>query len=142
MLIDCINVKYRNSIENPLNEVENEVLDYLMAQGYSLEIIGAYYFKEMVVSIISKILNFSSLDGEEMNNLIDSINSPYSQFYFDLARNKHDIGITTYNQYIRQALSLKENENTGLKAYQLALEIISDRDKKNNMSPIVRKLEQ
>lgn len=129
-------------MENNLNEIDIEVLDYLKELGYSIDVIGIYYFKEMIVSIIEKISSFSSLEGEEMQNLLNSIKEPYSQFYFDLSRNRHDVGITTYNEYIRQALSFEENENTGLKAYQIALKIIQNRGIEINIVPFVRKLEQ
>ena len=142
MLLNCINVNYRNSKENTLNEVDMEAIDYLKKLGYSMEVIGVYYFKEMIVSIIDKILSFSSFEGEEMQKLFDSIDSPYSQFYFDLSRNKYDVGITTFNESIRQALSFEENENTGLKAYQIALQILQNRGVEINIVPFVRKLEQ
>lgn len=142
MLLDCINLKYRNSIENNLNELDIEVLTYLENMGYSMDIRGTLYFKDMIVSIIENILSFSSLYGKEMKELLENIRNPYSQFYLDLARNKNDLGINTFNQFIRQAIELNEEELTGLRAYQVALEILRNRGIDINIEPIIRKLDK
>ena len=142
MLLDCINLKYRNSIENNLNELDIEVLTYLENMGYSMDIRGTIYFKDMIVSIIENILSFSSLYGKEMKELLENIRNPYSQFYLDLARNKNDLGINTFNQFIRQAIELNEEELTGLRAYQVALEILRNRGIDINIEPIIRKLDK
>lgn len=140
MFLDCIN--YRNFKENLLSNIDIEVLDYLKSMGYSEEMKGTILFKEMIVSIIEKLLSFSSIDEYEMQELFESIQMPYSQFYFDLSRNRYDIGITTYNEYIKDAISLNEDEIPGLKAYQIALEILRNRGIEINIVPLVRKLEQ
>jgi len=142
MLLDCINLKYRNSLENNLNELDIEVLTYLENMGYSMDIRGTLYFKDMIVSIIENILSFSSLYGKEMKELLENIRNPYSQFYLDLARNKNDLGINTFNQFIRQAIELNEEELTGLRAYQVALEILRNRGIDINIEPIIRKLDK
>lgn len=142
MLLDCINLKYRNSLENNLNELDIEVLTYLENMGYSMDIKGTIYFKDMIVSIIENILSFSSLYGKEMKELLENIRNPYSQFYLDLARNKNDLGINTFNQFIRQAIELNEEELTGLRAYQVALEILRNRGIDINIEPIIRKLDK
>ena len=81
------------------------------------------------------------LTGEEMQALLVDINNPYSQFYLDVARNKHDLGINTFNQYIRQAININEEEITGLKAYQIALDILQNRGLDLEINNLVRKLE-
>lgn len=142
MFLDCININYRNSIESSLSDIDIEVNTYLENMGYSMELKGTEFFREMIVSIVEKVLNFSEMNGEEMQQLLESIRMPYSQFYFDLSRNRHDIGITSYNEYIRKAISLNENETTGLRAYQIAQEILLNRGIETNIVPFVRKLEQ
>lgn len=138
MILECINNKYNNSRESNFNEIDNEVIKYLTTLGYSVDIIGVSYFKDMIISIIEKILSFNSV--EEIKSLFEEIENPYSQFYFDLARNKYDMGITTYNEYIRKSFSFQENENTGLKAYQFALKILQGKNIEINLIPFVRKL--
>ena len=142
MLLDCVNVKYRNSLENTLNELDIEVLTYLENSGYSMDLMGTYYFKDMVITIMEKIVSFSSLDGEEYNNLMNEINNPYSQFYLDLARNRYDLGINTFNEYIRKAINLDEKEITGLKAYQIALDILQNRELEVETKGFTRKLDK
>lgn len=107
-----------------------------------MDIKGTIYFKDMIVSIIENILSFSSLYGKEMKELLENIRNPYSQFYLDLARNKNDLGINTFNQFIRQAIELNEEELTGLRAYQVALEILRNRGIDINIEPIIRKLDK
>lgn len=141
MLLDCINLKYRNSLENNLNELDIEVLTYLENMGCSTDVRGTYYFKDMIISIIEKLLRFSSLSGEEIQELMIELNNPYSQFYLDLARNKHDLGINTFNQYIRQATSINDEEVTGLRAYQIAVDILQNRGIYIEPNAFTRKLE-
>ena len=55
------------------------------------------------------------------------LNNPYSQFYLDIARYKYDLGINTFNEYIRQATGICEEEITGLRAHKIAVDILQNR---------------
>ena len=139
MLLDCINFNYHNLKQQTLNELDFEILSYLENKGYSLEVRGIYLFKEMIMLIMENLLNSTD---EEKDILQENINNPYSQFYLDLARNKNDIGINTYNEYIRQAINLNKDEVTGLKAYQIALDILQNKGLYLEPEQLTRKLEK
>lgn len=145
--LDCINVKYRNALNEQkekdyLEESETavEVYHYLLSLGYCPKLKGMIFFKEMIVSIIYKISNMESLDGEDMQDLLTQINSPYSQFYLDLSRNRYDIGVKTYHEYLSTNLALDENEIAGPKAFDIAIKILQNRGLEINIRPMVLSL--
>lgn len=141
-MINCVNVKYHNAMESLLSDVEIEVLDYLQAIGYSTELRGTYYFKDLIVSIIETILNISMLETKQMEELLENIKNPYSQFYLDLVRKKYDFGISSFNSFIRQDICLDEDEIIGLKAYEIAVKILQNRGTEINIIPLKLKLEK
>lgn len=145
--LDCVNAKYRNTINMPKEEdfladgeTAVEVYHYLLSLGYCPKLKGIIFFKEMIVSIIYKITNMKSLDGEEMQELLAQINSPYSQFYLDLSRNRYDIGVKTYHEYLTTSLALNENELAGPKAFDIAVKILQNRGLEINIRPMVLSL--
>lgn len=145
--LDCVNAKYRNTINMPQEEdflaegeTAVEVYHYLLSLGYCPKLKGIIFFKEMIVSIIYKITNMKSLDGEEMQELLAQINSPYSQFYLDLSRNRYDIGVKTYHEYLTTSLALNENELAGPKAFDIAVKILQNRGLEINIRPMVLSL--
>lgn len=145
--LDCVNAKYRNSINKQQEEdfladgeTAVEVYHYLLSLGYCPKLKGIIFFKEMIVSIIYKILNMKSLDGEDMQELLAQINSPYSQFYLDLSRNRYDIGIKTYHEYLTTTLMLNENELAGPKAFDIAIKILQNKGLEINIRPMVLSL--
>ncbi len=145
--LDCVNAKYRNSINKQQEEdfladgeTAVEVYHYLLSLGYCPKLKGIIFFKEMIVSIIYKILNMKSLDGEEMQELLAQMNSPYSQFYLDLSRNRYDIGVKTYHEYLTTTLMLNENELAGQKALSIAIKILKNRGLIINHEPLILSL--
>lgn len=145
--LDCVNAKYRNTINMPKEEdfladgeTAVEVYHYLLSLGYCPKLKGIIFFKEMIVSIIYKITNMKSLDGEEMQELLAQINSPYSQFYLDLSRNRYDIGVKTYHEYLTTSLALNENELAGPKAFDIAVKILQNRGLEINFRQMVLSL--
>lgn len=145
--LDCVNAKYRNTINMPKEEdfladgeTAVEVYHYLLSLGYCPKLKGIIFFKEMIVSIIYKITNMKSLDGEEMQELLAQINSPYSQFYLDLSRNRYDIGVKTYHEYLTTSLALNENELAGPKAFDISVKILQNRGLEINIRPMVLSL--
>ena len=145
--LDCVNAKYRNELIKTYNldspeetDLAIEVYDYLLRLGYCPKHKGVIFFNEMIVSIISQISAIQELQGEEMEKLLCQIYSPYSQFYLDLSRNKYDIGVTTYHEYIREALQLEETEMAGPKAFAIAVQLLRSKGLEINIEPLVLKL--
>ena len=47
----------------------------------------------------------------DRTQLLDELRSPFSQFYFDIARNELDVGVKTFHSYIEHALESVQYEN-------------------------------
>ena len=101
--IDLDNYK-KNQIESFSEKriQEMEVLILLEKLGYSMEEIGTYLYKNMIIKIADSLNN--KLTKKEFDDLLDQITNHYSQFYLDLARNDLDMGIKTFHSIIEKAI--------------------------------------
>ena len=84
---------------------EMEILSILDRLTFPMDEVGTYFYKDVIV----KAKRY--LDGEDdfglpisSDELLQELRSPYSQFYFDLARNDLDIGLKTFHSNIEHAL--------------------------------------
>ena len=84
---------------------EMEILSILDRLSFPMDEVGTYFYKD----VIAKAKRY--LDGEDdfcrpisSDELLQELKSPYSQFYFDLARNDLDIGLKTFHSNIEHAL--------------------------------------
>lgn len=101
-----------------------EILSNLEKLSFPMEEVGTYFFKDMIV----KAMRY--LDGTDdfgnpisQSELLQELKSPFSQFYFDLARNELDIGLKTFHSHIEHAL---ESVDYGKADTTLLLEIYSN----------------
>lgn len=83
-------------------ELDIRVLSLLESLGFSMHQAGTYLFKELIIKIIL-ILSHGGKDTRRQ--LEESLNEPYSAFYFDLAQNDLDLGIKSFFGFINEALS-------------------------------------
>lgn len=90
---------------------ELEVIAILEEMGFSLDYIGTYFYKELIMAILNQLkgvpVRFEVLSEEE---LTEQLNNPFSQFYFDIARNDLDIGIKTFHAAISKAIEEIDND--------------------------------
>ena len=86
-------------------ELEMKTLSLLEQIGFSMNDIGTYLYKNMVVEVAKRLRKISNDDELEREKLLLYIRSPYSQFYVDVARNDLDMGIKTFHEYVDVALS-------------------------------------
>lgn len=119
---------YESIPEDRLQQME--VLSILEKLNFPMNEIGTYFFKDMIV----KALRY--LDGSDdfghyisQDTLLQELKSPYSQFYFDLARNEKDIGVKTFHACIEDSL---ENINYNKADATLLYEIYSNFSKNGN----------
>lgn len=140
MFTDCINLKYQEEAKDTLLKkiISTEAANLLIEANYDFEIKGVSLFKELVEEIAYRII--TDFDGG--NELLESIQCPLSQFYMDLSRNRHDIGIKSYHQFIKLGMNFNEEDITGLKAYDFALIILQNRGMEINDQVLVRRKKQ
>lgn len=100
---------YGNNYEELLSGMpaqDVEVLDILFKLGFPKDERGTYCYKDMIVQAIHHLDGFDVRhDPISEDELLKQMQSKYSQFYFDIARNDLDIGIKTFHTYINHALS-------------------------------------
>jgi len=114
------------------DKLRYEIFELLEKMGLSFDSLGFYYYKDVIVRIIKR-LEWLDTDGyyfvlgeidssllkdltqEEINICVNSdlnryleflkeeLINPYSQFYFDIARNDNDIATKTMHNYINKS---------------------------------------
>lgn len=100
---------YNTGLTETLSEVqlkEMEVLDTLLRLGFPANEEGTYLYKDMIMKAIQWLDGFD--DRKEPiseSQLLQQMQTKYSQFYVDVARNDLDMGIKTFHTYINHALS-------------------------------------
>ena len=76
---------------------EMNVLYLLELLGFPMDETGTFLYKEMIVEASRELKN----SGVAEKKMIKSaMANPYSQFYFNIARNNLDIGIKTFHQFV------------------------------------------
>lgn len=90
--------------------LEMETLSILEQLGYPMNHIGTYLYKNMIIKVANHLeLIIDKNDYEdECKKLISQIETPFSQFYVDVARNDLDIGVKSFHQNVTKAV---ENVN-------------------------------
>lgn len=100
--------KFKSGSLDELSEerlVQMEILAMLEKLSFPMDSLGTYLYKD----VICKTMHY--LDGKDnwgraINEaeLLQELKNPYSQFYFDLARNELDIGLKTFHSHIEYTL--------------------------------------
>ncbi len=100
--------KYYNGAEDALSErelLELKVLDILFKLGFPREKDGTYLFQDVIIKAIHYLDGFDDFNhpiSEE--ELLKQMQTKYSQFYFEIARNEMDMGVKTFHSYISRAI--------------------------------------
>lgn len=92
---------------------EMEIIELLESLGYPLEETGTYLYKSLIISVLNYLRGYPvrlEVLGEE--ELKEQLTSPYSQLYFDIARNDMDLGIKTFHALIIRATMKVDKSNT------------------------------
>lgn len=140
----------------PLPDAEQKEIDILRVLeelGYSPEETGTYFYKEVIVEAKEKLQEIHT--EEEYINLINEMGNNYSQFYFDIARNGHDIGLKTfhncinlsYQNRIQRPMNVNlaqkigiENFNTDYKSEAILIANYMLSKESTNVKPAVKKI--
>lgn len=96
---------------------EMNILYLLELLGFSKNETGTFLYKEMIVEASNELKN---AEKEEKQMIKSAMTYPYSQFYFNIARNNLDMGIKTFHQFV--SLSY-ENRTTNRVKPQIARRI-------------------
>lgn len=120
------------------DKLKYEILGILEKNGFSADGLGIYYYKDVIVRIIKRLEWLDSdgyyfILGQIDSKLIDNMSSneleqfiqmnlnkylellkgelknPYSQFYFDIARNDNDISTKVFHSYIVKSFECLSN---------------------------------
>lgn len=97
---------------------EMKILVLLEKLGYSLNEIGTYLYKHMILKIV-KYLNkdITSQNITEYKKLLLDLKDCYSNFYLETARFDLDMGIKTFHQNVIEAISKIDYDKIDLEVY-------------------------
>ena len=89
-----------------------EVLSVLDGLSFPMNEVGTYFFKDVIIKTIRYLDGTDDFGNSiDRTQLLDELRSPFSQFYFDIARNELDVGVKTFHSYIEHALESVQYEN-------------------------------
>lgn len=104
----CDYFKYQTgSLENVSEErmQEMEVLKILEGLGFPTQEVGTYLFKDMIMKAARELDGYDAFGNPiTPEGLLEQMQSPFSQFYVDVARNDLDMGIKTFHSHIERTL--------------------------------------
>lgn len=103
---DYANYKVGSSESFSKDRLEQlEILSVLDKLSFPMNEAGTYFFKDVIVKA-KRYLDGTDDFGHPISDseLLQELKSPFSQFYFDIARNELDIGLKTFHSYIEHAL--------------------------------------
>ncbi len=130
---------YKNGKSNIIaigeGKKELEILEFLDNLGFPINEVGTYYYKDLIIRILA-LLD----EGISVEEISQALEEPYSQLYFDVARNELDVGIKSYNGIINLAFEgidiskanpdllkiIVEKMNDAISNYQLPLIIAQE----------------
>ena len=123
--------------EETLNNMK--ILDLLQRLGYSMEELGTYLLKDVIVEVYNYIQDKNgNKNMDRCSSIMAELNNPFSNFYLHIAREWKELGIKPFHLFIKKAqdtidyksidkeLSRKiygnnlENSNYGIHAFQVA----------------------
>jgi DNA-binding transcriptional MerR regulator len=100
--------RYKDDKRIVNNEPIDELSDYQIKEiktisilerlGFSLDEVGTYLYKELIMNVFSDIDKCGT-------NLKDELNNRYSSYYQQIAREYYEMGVTTFHNYIVSAIN-------------------------------------
>lgn len=136
-------IKYKNgclNVKSSEAKLKFEILNLLEEMGFSINKLGTYFYKDVIINIIKKLEILQSEENDTKNYEVDlnkELVNPYSQFYFDLARNDYDIGTKTFHIYIQHSFSCLD---TSKEKHYLLLNLINENEKQINCGELALKI--
>ncbi len=83
-----------------------KILSLLDNLGYPMDELGTYLYKELIENIIERIKNVNTFEEiKECREYLKDLRKEYSQTYHSIAREDLELGISSFHEYIREALS-------------------------------------
>lgn len=123
-------MEYKELSDYDINkELEGKILTLLRDLGYPTSTIGLYYYKDLIVKACNLKLN--GISDERLYKLLEY---PYSQFYFDIARNEHDIGIKNFNSIVYSCLNNRKKSKCTDK---LAIKVMKKLPEESNLGDCI-----
>lgn len=92
--------------------VEMQVLDTLSKLHFPMEADGTFLYKAMIIKAMKQLDGFDGF-GEAISEdeLLNQMQSRYSQFYLDTARYDLDLGIKTFHAFVEAAFNYVDYSN-------------------------------
>lgn len=114
--------KAGNTNKNIKYDIEEmRILSVLENLGFPMNEDGTYLYKNMILKIKNYLCEvLAKGDNVELKGYLLKIKEKYSQFYFDVARNDMDMGISTYHNFVAQAVSMIDFDKADL-GYKMTL---------------------
>lgn len=87
-------------------EIEMKIFDTLIELGFSIENIGTFFYKELIMEI-SRTLNCKNVYGIEFCNeetIKEMLNNRYSSIYIEIAKFYLEISCDTFHNRIKDAV--------------------------------------
>lgn len=118
---DFMVAKYKDCKEGritPLDLTEEEqkeinTLSILENLGYPMTETGTYFYKNVIIRAMDELQQIKT--EQDYVDLMSTMANNYSQFYFDIARNEYDIGLTTFHSCIHMVNQHKNNHQANEK---------------------------
>lgn len=112
-------------------EIKNmEVLWVLDKLGYSLDELGTYLYKDVIIKISNRLNSASNKDiMAEYKKLKSELSNAFSVFYLHAARDDKQIGVKSFHLYIEKAIN---NINEKAIDKELSMEIYGNNPRELN----------
>lgn len=96
-------IDYKTGVKTDYNSedmLDINILSLLEENGFLMNKLGTYLYKDIIKSIIKEL----SKENSSKEILINQLDNPYSQFYFNISRNEKDMGLKTFHAYIQESI--------------------------------------
>lgn len=134
-------------------ELKFNILSLLEEMGFSINRLGTYFYRDIVFKLVKELkwldgdsyifivnqIRNNNMNGDDVviedvlrqhkEKLLKELVEPYSQFYFDIARNDNDIGTKTFHAYIQNSFEKLDREK---EKYGLLIEFANNNGNKLN----------
>lgn len=91
-------------IDSNNKELQITILMYLKKLGFNIKEEGTLLFMQTLSMLINEIREASKESPDALQNLYEQVEYPFSQFYFNIARNLHSMGVKSYHNLIRLSI--------------------------------------
>lgn len=111
---DLAVLKYKNYKDGKIKledlteeeQLEMKTLNVLENLGYPMDETGTYFYKDIIIRSMNQLQQIET--EQDFIELMVTMANNYSQFYFDIARNEYDVGLTTFHSCIYMSNQYKQ----------------------------------